>query len=163
MAREIELSRGKVAIVDDADFDWLNQWSWNAHWDPHVKGFYACRTDRTGPAQTTVRMHREILNAPAGIQVDHIDRNTLNNRRSNLRLATNQQNSCNRRTQAANPYGFKGVYASRNGRWRAQINVRRVVRHLGTFDRPEDAARAYDLAAVESFGPHAAVNGTDAT
>lgn len=88
------------------------------------------------------------------LQVDHINGNTSDNRMSNMRLATNQQNCANQRTPKNNTSGIKGVSA-RNGRWVAGIKVDGVRIHLGTFDTRERAAAAYAAAASSAFGPFA--------
>lgn len=108
-------------------------------------------------------MHRVIAQTPAGMQTDHRDGNGLNNQRANLRSSTSSENHANigkyrlvRRGTATSPY--KGVSASPNGKWDARIAVRGVQRRLGRFATAEQAARAYDQAAVEAWGPFAVVN-----
>ena len=89
--------------------------------------------------------------------VDHINGDVTDNRRSNLREATPSQNGANRRIGADNTSGYKGVSRDRS-RWIAHIKENRVTHTLGSFDTPEDAARAYDDAAVRYFGEYAALN-----
>jgi hypothetical protein len=96
------------------------------------------------------------MNAPTGIEVDHRNHNGLDNRRSNLRLATGHQNQGNRRPQGGSPR-FKGVYLSRS-KWVAQIRFGGSKRYLGRFTVEEDAARAYDAAARLIFGEFACTN-----
>src|SRR5688500_12272183 len=119
MPKEISLTRGQVAIVDNADFGWLSQWKWYA--TKHRNTYYA---DRNGyishTKHDTIRMHRLILDAPTGIHVDHIDGNGLNNQRSNLRLCTNQQNLANRPPLPGKSSQYKGVsFYRRDQIWRA--------------------------------------------
>ncbi len=158
MVCEISLTRGYVALVDDEDFDWLSQWRWYARWDAHTQGFYAGRTDRSGGKQRTVRMHRLILSAPDGIQVDHINRKGLDNQRHNLRLATHRENVWNQGLRATNQSGFTGVLQRKSGRWGAYIWRDGVNTCLGTWDDPVDAALAYDAVALEVRGEFAHLN-----
>lgn len=156
--REIELTQGKVAVVSDQYFEWLNQWNWSAI--KYRDTWYAKRNIGTWPVSNkTILMHREITNALGGMQVDHIDGNGLNNQLHNLRLATDSQNKANRGKQRNNKSGYKGVsWDSRARKWNAQIQVNRRCVHLGYFTDPIEAARAYDAAAPEYFGEFARLN-----
>lgn len=162
--RYIPLTQGKCAVVDAADFDFLSQWKWYAHFDKRCGKWYAERSERYGPRREgkkrLIQMHRILLNAPHGMDVDHKDGDGLNNRRSsNIRLATRHQNHGNRGPARGSVSGYKGVhYHSQNGNWRARISVNGKSKHLGSFDSAEDAARAYDKAAVEYFGEFASLN-----
>lgn len=142
MARFISVSRGKYeTIVDDADYDTLMQYNWRL-----ING-YVC----TGK-ETTVFMHRLLTDAPKGMVVDHINRNRLDNRRENLRVCTTRQNIVN--SPCRREGGYKGV--SRHGKgWAARIRIKGRLIHLGTFPTPEDAARAFDEAAVQEYGVYA--------
>ena len=158
MSREIPLTRGKVAIVDDADFERLSQSQWYAHSIGYT--FYA-RTTTPRPERRTVLMHRELLGAKG---VDHINGDGLDNRRCNLRLATGTQNQANKRaTLSLNgvPVSsrYKGV-SRRKGRrrWNAAIKVQGRRISLGTFRTERDAALAYNGAAVTYFGEFARLN-----
>lgn len=138
-----------VAIIDDENAELVASYRWRL-----MAGCYAA----TRPAPSTILyMHRLILDVPLGVQVDHINHNGLDNRRVNLRLATNGQNSANRVLGSDSRSGFKGVSWDA-GRWRARIKVDQQDRHLGRFDIPEAAARAYDRAAREHFGEFAWLN-----
>jgi hypothetical protein len=105
-------------------------------------------------------MHHEILGKVAGLEVDHINGDPRDNRRSNLRFVTKAQNQMNRTSVAASS-GFKGVVRNKKG-WAASINKRangvKTRYHLGTFKTPEEAAKAYDRAAIELFGEFAKTN-----
>lgn len=155
---EISISNGLCVVVDQSDFDWLNQWKWCALGGSGegCSGPYAARF-LPGFPRGVVRMHRLIIDAPNGIFVDHINRDTLDNRRRNLRLCTKGENGQN--VAARSLSGFKGVSQIRSeDRWRAQIKFNRRFISLGRFSNPDEAARAYDLAALRYFGPEAALN-----
>ncbi|HLK51813.1 MAG TPA: HNH endonuclease [Candidatus Angelobacter sp.] len=155
--RLIPLSQDKFAIVDAADYDWLNQWKWSLH--SYAGKEYAGRIERIGTDRHTLKMHRLITSAPTGIEVDHRDGNGLNNTRSNLRLATHQQNSCNMKRHRDNNSGFKGVYWNTGKkRWDAKICVRGKHYLLGRFIKKEDAVKAYEEGAPRLHGEFARVN-----
>lgn len=104
-------------------------------------------------------LHRLVMDAPQGSQVDHIDGNVLDCRRANLRLASHAQNQRNSRIYRNNRSGFKGVSRyKRTGKWQACIKVDNKLRHLGYFPNPKEAAAAYDKAARELHGEFALTN-----
>jgi len=152
--RHIALTRGKYAIVDAADYEWLSPHKWFATGD-ESRGFYAARRD----GDKVVLMHRAIMNAPEGTVVDHINHNSLNNRRTNLRLCTQKQNSRSARPSRRATSRFKGVYfCRRTGKWLATIGYEGKTIHLGSFDDEIEAAKAYDRKARELFGEFAYLN-----
>lgn len=156
--REIPLTQGKTALVDDGDFDLVSRFKWQAAKAPRT--WYAHRVEYGGKRKKTESMHRLILDAPLGMLVDHINGNGLDNRRDNLRLATKGQNNYNTRLRRDNATGYKGV--KRNClRWVARIRIDRRLIHLGSFSTKEDAARAYDSAARRHFGEFAKLNFPD--
>lgn len=151
MTKEIILGNGDICLVDDEDHLYLSKFFWGKD-----KNGYARRTLRFGAKRTKLFMHREILNAPNGMDVDHINGNPLDNRRSNLRLASRQQNLFNMR--CTNPLGYKGVTKARDEkRYRTKIRVGRkyISRY---FDTLEQAARGYDELAKQYFGDFARLN-----
>src|ERR1700719_1891410 len=109
--RLIPLTQGQNAIVDAADYEWLNQWNWFADWSEPTKSFYARRHKKTEDGHyPIVRMSREILKCGPGEEPDHKNHDTLDNRRENLRLSTHSQNCCNKRISPKNTSGFIGVH-----------------------------------------------------
>lgn len=153
--KEIPLNQGRIAFVDDEDYEWLMQldrkWSFSGS---ETKGVAACYIKGK-----QLKMHRLIMNAPEGVQVDHIDGNRMNNTRANLRLCSNIENSYNRRLRKDSSTGYKGVrWQVKNQRFwaRIQANGKRV--SLGLYDDPVDAAKAYDRAAKELHGKFARLN-----
>jgi AP2 domain len=153
--KTIPLTQNKVALVDDCDFGYLSRFKWYAWKDKKANTFYArCHVRGT---HTKLYMHRLVL---AGVgEVDHINRNGLDNRLLNLRSATRSQQMQNTRRRSDNLSGFKGVVRSRHGdKWYAAIGGRGKRKRLGTFITREDAARAYDDAAFQLYGSFANLN-----
>lgn len=154
MTKEIKLTSGLVAVVDDSDWPVVNSYTWQLQKAPTT--FYAI-TYVVGNIPRS--MHRMIVKARSGQLVDHRDGNGLNNTRNNLRVATRKQNGANRRLGTNNQSGYKGVYWLRKrGKWVAQINVDSKSYYLGVFDDPWEAAQTYNLAASEVWGEYALLN-----
>lgn len=152
MSKQIPLSQGKFATVDDADYDWLAKHKWS--YDP--KG-YAMRRS----ANVTIYMHRVVLNASGPVTVDHVNGDGLDNRRENLRVVTTAQNNYNRHPEKRPKTSqYKGVSLNRKvNRWQAHIKKGdEYRRYLGLYDSEQDAARAYNAAARHLFGPYAYIN-----
>lgn len=150
--KEIPLTRGKVALVDDADYEWLNQWKWCAHKN-HRKGSCKWYALRRGSEDETIYMHRQIMAVSGNKKVDHKDRDGLNNQRHNLRLATNYQNLWNQGLRSVNNSGFRGVgWFKKSSKWRARITVRGKEHHLGLFHTKLEAVQAYSQSALQHFG-----------
>jgi hypothetical protein len=141
MSKQIPLTKGQFALVDDADYDWLNQWRWRLN----SKG-YAIRSFYVDGKEIVLCMHRVIMDAQPGQYVDHIDGNRLNNTRKNLRFVTQQQNLMYRHIFYNNSSGYKGV-TLRNQRWHARIGLDDKIIHLGYYHDAETAALAYDVEA----------------
>lgn len=151
--KEIPLSQGKVALVDDDMFDYLNQWKWCAHKDHYT--YYAQRRE----GNRIIHMHRLVLNAQKGQFLDHKNPNGLDNRKSNLRFATSGQNNQNSRKAKGQSSQYKGVcWRKRNQKWRAQITLYGKCIHLGYYYNEIVAAWVYDQMAIKLFGEFARVN-----
>ena len=152
---EVPLTQGKVALIDKSDMLIVGRFRWCAtKAGPSL--WYAKRTQRWGGASHTVFLHRWIIEAPPGVLVDHVNGNTLDNRRCNLRLATHGQNTVNQRKRES-ARRFKGVRRYHQ-RFHARIKQSGVEVTIGIFRTEEDAARAYDRAATETFGAFARLN-----
>lgn len=158
--KEIKLTQGKVALVDDSDYDELVKHSWQAYWSKKGKRFYARRTFRVKGERKVSLMHRFILGlTDRKISCDHKDNDGLNNQRSNLRVATLQQNSFNRKKNLNCSSKYKGVvWLKERNKWRAYIIVNGKPKYLGTFYDEIKAAATYSIAAIENFGEFASLN-----
>ncbi|MBP7054057.1 MAG: HNH endonuclease [Phycisphaerae bacterium] len=155
--RFIPLTRGKFAIVDAGDYEWLSQYRWctlGAGEHP-----YACRRENG----KTIYMHRQIMQPPDGMCVDHIEGFTLDNRRANLRVCTPAENMRNRRGNLGRDLP-KGVTWQRHcNKYKASIGCEGTPKHIGYYDDPIEAAKAYDRKARELFGEFARLNFPDAS
>lgn len=150
---EVILTQGMIAVVDSEDAPSVLLHSWRLH---RSRNKLYARAEING---VDIYLHRFILDAPVGIEVDHIDGDGLNCKRLNLRRATPSKNGANRGPNKNNASGYKGVSFDRWGnRWRAAIKVNRKTIRLGTFPDAESAARAYDEAAKRHFGEFAGTN-----
>lgn len=156
--REIQLTKGYVALVDDVDFWLVSQFNWRPTKSPKGRTYYAV-ADSGGQR---FRMHRLILGSPRrDLEVDHRDGNGLNNCRSNLRLATHNQNTFNTRAHVDSVSRFKGVWFNKNTKgkaWAAEIFCRGRKHWIGSFSTEIEAAMAYDSKARELHGEFASLN-----
>lgn len=145
--KEIQLTQGQVAMVDDKDFEWLSQWKWFAAWCPDTRSFYARR-------YPGIIMHRVIMNTQKGIDVDHINHNTLDNRRENLRNVTRQQNTMNKKwAQTNNILGVLGVQKKGSG-FRARIRINGKLKNFPTRKTVEEAIADRKQAEKDFFGEY---------
>jgi len=172
--KEIKLTQGKVAIIDDEDYDLLSGYKWQATNNRNYT-FYAIRSIVIDGKKTAISMHREIMSVTdRNINVDHKDGNGLNNQRSNLRVCTNAQNKWNRGASKNSKSKYKGVgvwdYSTKvklkSGikiytypiKYSAIICVNKVKIFLGFFKSEIEAAEAYDEAAIKYHGEFANIN-----
>lgn len=153
--KQILLVNKMVALVDDEDFESFSAKKW-----------YSIKTDKhsiyaitKASSHSMAYMHRTIMNAQKGQIVDHIDGDGLNNQRSNLRFATTSQNAQNMRVHKTSVSGYKGVtWRKLDKLWYANIVINGKVLGLGNFKIKEDAAHAYNAAAIKHFGEFAHLN-----
>lgn len=158
--KEIPLTRGYVALVDDEDFERASQYKWHAQAGRNTT--YASRDVTINGAKKSVYLHRFVLSVPAGVAVDHIDRNGLNCQKYNLRSCSNSQNSYNQGVSPKNTSGYRGVsWNKRLGKWHAYVSAKGKRRHVGFYDTPEDAAGMRDVYAGALHGKFAYLNFPD--
>ena len=168
----IRISRGLTALIDPEDFEKelagycsdgrsftirICDYRWSAI--PSKGRFYASICAWKFSRGVTVKMHRLIMGATPGTVVDHINREGTDNRKCNLRIVTQQQNSAWHRGGRGTTSKFNGVhFDSHIGKWRAQTSFMKKRHHIGLFDTEIEAARAYDARAKELFGEFACLN-----
>lgn len=152
--KEIQLTQGKVALVDDEDFELLNSFKWCAHKRRHT--YYACRNFRLNGKSATLYMHQAIMNFKGA---DHVDGEGLNNQRYNLRKCTQQENLLNKCTNKNGTSKYKGVdWIKRRSKWRARIKLNGRQTYIGEFANEDEAGMAYDERAKVLFGEFARLN-----
>lgn len=154
--KEIKLTKGAVAIVDNEDYEKLKNYSWYLS----DTGYASTTTwDKVSKKSIHKKMHRMIIGAESGMDVDHINGNRLDNRKSNLRVCTRAENLKNSSIRSDNSSGYKGVsFFKPIKKWRAYIGVNGKHIPLGYFDDPIEAAKAYNKAALELHGEFAKLN-----
>lgn len=152
MAKRIHLIRDKYALVDDEAYDWLSQINWHYHHSTYYTEYAYCYPKIDGK-RVRILMHRLILDAPKGMEVDHINQNGLDNRLENIRIATRSQNNANRVSCRNSSSPYKGVCKTPNG-WVANS----FGQYLGLFRNEKDAALAYNSFALKKMGSFALLN-----
>jgi hypothetical protein len=155
--KEIKVSQGFIALVDDDHFEVLNQFKW------HIKKCgrtnYATANIKIDGKYKTITMHRFLLDAPKGVQVDHINHNGLDNQRDNLRFCSNSQNQMNRSPYKNCTSNFKGVsFYRKTKRWKAYIKLNGKRINLGHYKTEIEAAEVYNNKAKELFGEFSFIN-----
>ena len=151
----VPLTQGYEAVIDAADVPLVEGRNWHA--SVNRSTVYAQRSEAgaggNGPKHRAVQLHRVIMGEPKGLLVDHRDGDGLNNRRSNLRMATRSQNQHNQKLASHNTSGFKGVrWDKQRGKWQAAIRLNGKRKHLGFFPTPEAAYEAYCKGSAEIHG-----------
>jgi len=146
MSQKIVLSQNKHTIVDDEDYEYLNQWKWSAKYDK-AGYFYAMRKDEK---RKSINMARLIMNPPKGKLIHHINHNTLDNRKQNLQIVTHRQNLQSLKVKKTSK--FPGVYWDKKGnKWKANISINNKMVYLGSFTDEREAAKCYE-SAVRKLG-----------
>lgn len=157
--KQIPLTQGKFTLVDDEDYEYLNQFKWFAM--ANGNNFYATRKVRNNKIQRNVYMHRLILSVTDTKHViDHIDHNSLNNQKSNLRIASHIENCKNRKPKKGGGSKYLGVYyfKAKTPRWQASMTVNKKSIYIGLFKSEDEAALAYNEAATKHHGQFANLN-----
>jgi hypothetical protein len=151
---EIPLTQNQISLIDDEDLELVSRYRWYAYLCPDTKSFYAATNIRKPDgARTQIKMHRLIMDAKEGQQVDHIHHLTLDNRKSQLRLCTKNQNQHNAVKRADNTSGYKGVdFRKTLNKWRARIMLNGKSKQIGLFTTPELANEACIAAREELHG-----------
>ena len=158
--KQIKLTRGQFALVDTEDYNKLNQYNWYAQYDEKLNSFYAARHITVSKnKREQIRMHCVIMNTHKKLEVDHINHNTLDNRKSNLRVCTHQQNCMNQLKCKNSSSKHKGVnWDAYHKKWHVRIQNNGKSCHLGFFTSEIKAACVYNIAAKILFGKYARLN-----
>ena len=144
-----DVKRQWLVMVDDEDYEFLQQFKWQ------VDRYKSVKT-HANPRLKDILIHRVIMKPEKGVEIDHIDGNRLNNQKSNLRFATSSQNKINRGPRKDNKSGFKGVsWHRQRNLWTARVMIDGKYKHLGLFKTPEEAAEAYNAEATTYYGEYA--------
>lgn len=156
--KEIKLTRGKFAIVDDEDYESLIKFNWYANKSHTRDNWYVVCSKMINGKGASIYMHRHIMGVvDRKVFIDHIDGNGLNCQKNNMRTASCSQNGMNRKQQKNSKSNYKGV-SFHKGRWRATIVKDRKSKHIGNFNSQENAATAYNIFAEKYHGEFANYN-----
>jgi hypothetical protein len=154
MTKEIPLTKGRVALIDDEDYERVSQYKWSFD-----NNGYAVRKSGGSKNPKKVMLHRFILDAPTGFDVDHANHDSLDNTRVNLRICNRSQNNANRISLPGSSSQYKGVsWNTERQYWKVFHAAYGVRRSLGSFHDEVEAAIAYDDAAYAAFGNFARLN-----
>ena len=157
--RRIKLTRGKYAIVNVEDFEWLNQYKWHCSYHGYAKRAVYKRTGK-GRRQVEIYMHKLLCPVPDGMIVDHINRNSLDNRRENLRAATQKQNVWNRKfIRKRGKTRYNGIRWDKNKeKWQVRLTINGRRKSFGYYADEIEAAKVYDRVAKKYRGEYACLN-----
>lgn len=156
--KKIPLTQNKFALVDNEDYEYINQWKWYHNGRYAARGKYYKKICGK-PTSRIIFMHRIINKTPDDMRTDHINGEKLDNRKSNLRPCSNSENSMNKISQKNSSSKFKGVSRHRiNKKWQTHIKINGKGKYLGCFTSEKQAAQAYNVAAKELFGEFAKLN-----
>jgi hypothetical protein len=153
MSKYIQLTKGLSVLVDDADYEKYNQFNWTPHYNGQK--YYPVRKVKIDGKSREIYLHREIMDAPKGVHVDHINGNSLDCRRENMRFATPSQNAMNRRMRSDNKTGVVGVSQTRSGKYLACYSIKGRLKRLGLFSTLEEAKAAREAAEAKYYGEYA--------
>jgi hypothetical protein len=155
--KEIQLNQGLITLIDDEDYEKFAHLKWQA--SKHRYTWYVKYRYQHNKEITHISLHRVIMNAPKGIEVDHVDGNGLDNRKKNLRLATHIENHHNQKPQQSCSSQYKGVSLDKHSnKWTARISNNGISHFLGRFQLEEEAALAYNEAAMKYHQEFAYLN-----
>lgn len=142
-----------IAVIDDEDYINIGGYNWQLN--KHTRTYFATSTICGKPTM----LHYMIWPHKEGFEIDHRDGNGLNNQKSNFRYATHAQNNANKGLTIANTSGYKGIcFDRRRNKWQAKICINYKQMGLGNYATKEEAARAYNLAAIKYHGEFARLN-----
>lgn len=155
--KEIQLTQGKIALIDDQDFELISKYKWRLQKGRNTH--YAITQIYHRRKMQIILMHRLILNPEKNMDVDHINHNGWDNTRSNIRVCTKSQNCMNRNSHKFSSSVYKGViWHKRNNKWVARIRIDGKLIHIGSFSTEQEAAIEYNKKAIEMFGEYAKLN-----
>ena len=157
--KRVELTRGQFALMDNGDFSKIKDNKWLASWAVNTNSFYAERRaskkEISEGCPSHLSMHRVVMNAKKGDIIDHINHNTLDNRKCNLRFVTCSQNNMNKKAYSNNNSGIPGVnWRPVSKKWRAYIQSEGKQVHLGSFTSKDDAIKARKAGEIKYFGEY---------
>jgi hypothetical protein len=153
MTRQIPLTQGQVALVDDWHFEELNRFKWHARWSKFTRSFYADRNEGKEPFRKRILMHRQIMKTPTGMECDHINHNTLDNQERNLRNTTASQNRMNKKLYHNNRLGLKCIRQEGNS-FRVRVKKNGQIVFGKSFRSLDEAITARDAALLEFHGEY---------
>lgn len=155
--KQIKLTQGRFSLIDDEDFEKVSKYKWNVSFNKRNNSFRPSTTIILNNKKYTLLLSRFIMNCPKGMVVDHINHNTLDNRRCNLRICTFKENIYNLKLRKSSKYGYKGISFKKN-RWIVQLKKDKKYIYGGSFKDKIEAAKTYDEKAKELFGKYANLN-----